>query len=410
MNLPEIDSALAEWNNRLAAIAKNLLDLQADSTYQLLTGSGGVAKLQLTGSTASRVEPPLGAMLTIFQHFGLLHETIERAIQLRASLPVLFGGEAKTVEIRRLLRERSIRLPDLNVPLEQKTLLSGVQRADCFSPDELLGLMSNTFLAARDVVLTVDLAWKQLASATDLAEAQLSRLGAQPELIGHYAAAELNNAARLLQQLRAQVTLDPLGARADLETRLQPVLAKLAKLAEAAEALQGQIGDGRAQLEVFSAVHREAEAAYAEAHTKIVGATRLPLPAAGEKGNELRTWLDRLEKKYSEGLLDAVTVGLRNWQAALESCIAQERATSAAHCALLEARAELRGRLDALRAKARAYGIAEESSVAGASEKAEALLYARPTDLDLAAAAVRDYEQRVNGAGRRGRTTGGGPR
>ena len=125
MKLQEIDSALAEWNNRLAAIAKNLLELQADSTYQLLTGSGGAAKLALTGVTAARVEPSLGAMLTIFQHFGLLHGVIDQAMQLRAGLPAMFGGEAKAAEIRRLLGERTIRLPALDVPMDQKTLLSG---------------------------------------------------------------------------------------------------------------------------------------------------------------------------------------------------------------------------------------------------------------------------------------------
>ncbi len=194
MKLQEIDSALAEWNNRLAAIAKNLLELQADSTYQLLTGSGGVAKLALTGVTAARVEPSLGAMLTIFQHFGLLHGVIDQATQLRASLPALFGGEAKAAEIRRLLGDRTIRLPALDVPMDQKTLLSGVARAECFSPDELLAVMSRTFVAARDAVLRVDEAWNEMAAAVEGVDAKLARFGVGAEALGARGAAERTRA------------------------------------------------------------------------------------------------------------------------------------------------------------------------------------------------------------------------
>ncbi len=406
MKLQEIDSALAEWNNRLAAIANNLLELQADSTYQLLTGSGGTAKLQLTGTTASRVEPSLGAMLTIFQHFGLLHEVIARAGQVRASLPALFGGEAKALKIRRLLGERTIRLPSLDLPLDQKTLLSGVQRAECFSPEELLQIMSRTFVAARDAVLTVDAAWKQMALAVEDADRKLARFGVQSGTqswaLGPRAAAEWKSASALLEELRAKVGSDPFGATQDFEAQLLPVLGRLADLAAQADALHQQMREAQVQLELLGTTFREAQEAMAEARTKIVGGDRVPLLAPVEKQAELRVWLERLEKRLGEGLLDAVKVGLRNWWASLDSCLAQNRESHAASRGMCDLRAELRGRLEALRAKARIFGLAEDGQVTALAAQAEALLYARPTDLEVATAAVRAYEQRVSGSRRVG--------
>jgi hypothetical protein len=61
----------------------------------------------------------------------------------------------------------------------------------------------------------------------------------------------------------------------------------------------------------------------------------------------------------------------------------------------LETRSELRGRLDALKAKARAYGVAEDASVAGLARQAEELLYAQPTDVTRSATAVEAYERRL---------------
>ena len=136
----------------------------------------------------------------------------------------------------------------------------------------------------------------------------------------------------------------------------------------------------------------------------------MPLPATAEKQEEFRAWLERLDRRRREGLVEAVAVGLRNLRRALDACVAEERASVAASRGLLDRRAELRGRLEALRAKARAYGVAEDVPVAGAAEAAEALLYARPTDLEQAGAAVREYEKRVGGARRVGIAREAGPR
>jgi hypothetical protein len=382
------------------------MDLQADPTYEQLTGSGGLAKAPVTGATAARVDPALGAMATVFQHFGLLHDTVERAGQLRRNLPTLFGSEQKLREIEELLLGRSIHLPPVDVPFEQRTLLSGVQNVECISPSDLLNTMVRAFQAAKDAVVAVDAAWSGLGAALGRTEARIASLRARATALGGPPPAELDAAGQALKDMRAQVLADPLGTSADLDAHIQPLLARVEAAIEASERLRQGIVDGFAaahkQLDTLEKLHRDSVAACAEARLKIEGCDALLSPLADDKIEGLREWLGRLEQKYAGGMLDPVAVGLRNWNLAAEDCVLRERAACASNRAPIEARNELRGRLDALKAKARAYAIAEDGTLTGLATQAEALLYTRPTPLDRAATAVADYEKALNGARHRG--------
>jgi hypothetical protein len=384
MTLQQIDNALAAWHNRLAAVADNLMELQVEPTYQLLTGTGGMTKVPLRGATAARVDPALGAMRTIFDHFGLLHGAIDQAVKLREGLPALFGGDQKLAEIERLLLGKSIQLPAVDIPLEQRSLLSGVRSAECISAEQLLEPMVRAFAAARDAVAAVSHARDDLAAGISNAEAQMHALRAAAP------ASILDEASRMLAELGAKLQSDPLGALDDLNLRLLPFLTRARQQVEAAEQLRQKTARGRVQMAELAALHREALTAAAEVREKIAACDRLPAPAADEK---LAAWLDRLESRRAAGMVDAVTVGLRNWQAAADACMNEEKAALAGSRAPLEARSELRGRVNALKAKARAYGIAEQGPVADLAQQAEALLYARPTDLNRAHAAVVAYEK-----------------
>jgi len=396
MTLQEIDNALAAWSNRLAAMAENLLELQAESTYQLLTGKGGAAKLQLAGATKARVEPALGAMLNIFQNYEALHSTIQRAGKLRDNLPKLFGADEKLRELRHLLFERCIKLPEVDLPLEERTLLSGLERVDCVSAEELLAAMTRTFAAARDAVLAVDAAWHDLAARIDATEARIR--GAKAELAR--VASDLSTAEMMLEAARGKVRADPLGALADLETRVEPVLARVGRAIEAADKVRKELLDAWMKYDELVRGHRQTLAVAAEAKEKVLDCTGLKAPASDEKLAGLREWLDRLDKKLAEGGVDAVGVGLRNWKIAANACGTDDRAAEAASRAALAARLELRGRLEALKAKARAYGFAESEAFTELATKAEALLYTRPADLNRAADSVVAYEKMLSGAKR----------
>jgi len=357
MTLKQIDDALAAWNNRLAAIAQNLLELQGESTYQLLTGSGGMAKLQLTGDTAAKVEPALGAMLTMFQQYDLLKSTIDRAAKLRKELPAIFGTDQKLREIAHLLFQRSIQLP------------------------------------------AVDDAWRRLAVDLDRTEAQLQRLSTQAATL----AGATRRAGQILTEVRARVQNDPFGALHELDARVRPLLAQADKLAAAGERMRQELNQAHAQLDELVGAHRETLAAAEQARSKIEGCAGLPAPLADAEIAGLREWLDRLNRTFAEGRLEAAAVGLRNWRKAAQECAAREKNVCTANRAPVEERDELRGRLQAMKAKARAYGVAEQDTMSELARQAEELLYTRPTNLKHAAAAVIAYEKTLNNGNKPGR-------
>jgi hypothetical protein len=401
MTLREIDDALASWSDRLSAAARNLMDLQAEPTFQFLSGTGGMPKARLEGASAAQVEPALGAMTTAFQHFGVLNETIDRAASIRRNLP-RFGADQKLREIEQLLRGKSIHLSKVDIPIEQRSLLSGVEHEGWIAPNDLLEVMVHAFEAARDAVIAVDAASKRVAPALNRLGTRIRSLAARIESPGSPWSADLEAADRALAKMRAQVQLDPLAASDALEHQVQPVLDRIETALNTRDALRGQLNGGFAAagrtLETLVQAHQEALAACAEARLKVAGCGYLPAAMPQAEIDELRAWLARLQTKYEQGMIDPVAVGLRNWNSRAAKCVVTEGATRDANRAPVEARNELRGRLDALKAKARAYGIAEDDRLAELARQAEALLYTRPVSLDRAAAAVVAYEKMLNGA------------
>jgi hypothetical protein len=400
MTLQEIDDALTAWNGRLTAMADNLMSLQAESTYKVLTGSGGGSKLDINGVTADRTAIPLGAMRVVFEHFDLLHSTVDRAAKVRSGLPTLFGNEEKVAEIDHLLRGKSIELPTASLSLEQRTLLSGAQNGQRLTPDELMSKMAKTFAEARDAVLAVDRAWQEIAERVTRAETQIGEFEARYAATGcgtGSGAAEAFKASReVLNDLGEMFRADPLGALARMNAQLEPVLGRLRALVEASEQAHRATLRARAELERLAGIHSEALTADAEARLKIADCKALPAPVDDGRLNRLRDWLGQLERRWNEGALDTVSAGLRNWQAAAGECAAEDVKARDASRLAVETRRELRGRMEALKAKARAMGVAEQGAISTIATRAESLLAARPTDLAAAGSAVALYAQRLN--------------
>jgi hypothetical protein len=404
MTLKEIDEALAAWNLRLTAMADNLMSLQSESAYQMLTGSGGATRLQVEGETAQRTRQPLAAIRTIFEQFDILHSTIDRATKIRAGLPSLFGGDEKILEIAQLLFGRSIELPAASVSFDQRTLLSGAPSAQRLTPEELLSRMARTFADARDAVLAVDRAWQQIADRLVRAEAQIAQFAARFAASGCGPSAAAASALKAAQDLTAELSetlkTDPLGASARLTSQLEPAIARLSGLVEAAERVSRELLIARADFERLTTLHAEAEAAAAEARLKIANLKTLPAPVSPEKLRRLQDWLDQLERRWAEGAQETVASALRNWQQTANIGAQEDTSARDASRSAVAARRELRGRLEALKAKARAMGIAEHAPVAAIATEAESLLATRPTDMEAASAAVAAYGKTLHQATR----------
>ncbi len=400
VTIEQIDQLLAEWKARLDLVSQNMLALQELATYQRLAGEAGLSKAPLTGATATQVAPALDAMNQVFQHFDLLLTTIHRAAALRKQLPRFLASDQQLQAIEALLVGQSIQLPIVQVPLAQRSLLSAGETIATTSPTDLLAMMTRTFAVARDTILAVDAAWSRLEPTLAQAEAEIQSLQQQAIALSVDTLTSLKAVQQAIAPLRDRVATDPLGVSDEFEQQIQPLIeqvkASLSQLLQQQRQVQDGLAAAHALLQQLIELNQAATVAYAESLEKVADHSGLRCPLSTEHLDALQQWLSRLETRFAEGLVGPIQVGLENWLTKVKEAIAIEQQTVTANRAPLETRRELRGRLEALKAKALARGRAEDPLLADLSAQAKQVLYTRPTDLVTAVALVTQYEKQLS--------------
>ncbi len=398
-NLEQIDQLLADWKKKVDIIGQNLMDLYELPTYQRLAGTVGFPKAQLTGITQARVTQALETIGELFQFFSLLMTTVKQATELRKQVSWFLGSEQKVHQLAELLTGKSIQLPTIQTPLAQRGLLSATESSNSIAPEQLLRMMTKEFTLAKNVIIAVDEVWLRLEPILADTEDEIGSLQKLAESLGVSSLNELSAARQKLASLRANINSDPLGVSADFNGEINPVIKRVKSILEVLVKQQSQLRDNITQaydlLNKLVEQHLQASAAFAERTEKISEYSREQTPLDGDKIEALSQWLTRLETKFAEGLLNPVSVGLGNWTAKVKEYIAAEQAAYAANNAPLEMRKELRGRLEALKVKAMARGLAEDTTLTQLAQQAKELLYSRPTPLAKAAELVSQYEKRL---------------
>jgi len=399
VTLADLDRLLADWQQRIEVIAQNLTELDGLPTYQRLAGTSGYPQAQLTGISAARVAPALEAMGVLFQHFGLLAHTVEQASALRKQLSWFWPASQKLHDIIDLLTGPSIQLPEVHVDLAHRDLLTAAATTQMVTPEQLLAAMTHAFEVVKNTIYAVDSAWQHLEPQLARVDAEIQELQILAETLDMRDLAELLAARQQLRALRGLVDNDPLAARADLDGELTPLLVQARTTLQQRAAQRTQLHNdmlrARTLLERLRVIHQQATEALAESQVKVVTQTSPQPPMTQETLEALAQWLQRLERTWAEGHWVPVRVGIHNWLARAQACLALEEQVAAACRAPLELRQELRGRLQALKAKAVACGLAEEAALVSLAEQATQLLYMRPTPVDRAAELVAAYEARL---------------
>jgi hypothetical protein len=399
LNLAQIDLLLKDWQHKVNAANQNLLDLYDLPTYQRVTGTGN-PPVNLAGITQQRVGEALTAIDRLFEDMELLSGTIDRANRLRQQLPSMFVSDESLQEIYQLLVGNSIQLPTLQTPLANRNLFSSTQQLQAISPTELIERMMAAFTIARDVLVAVDLAWTELEtklitnhqSLLDLQQlAQQLQIPVSPALT----AAQANFA-----QLQMQIDRDPLGVNHTFDRDLAPLINKtsqeLTTLSNQRQWLQTEFITAKQKLEQLRELDRAAMSAQVESQIRITHNLPMFPQLPPQDLSEISQWLGRLEISFQAGNISAVHVGLINWLNKMEAYTHTAQAALTANRRPLDLRAELRGRLDALTAKALAKGKAEDPVLADLAVRARQILYSSPTALNQATDLVRNYEQRLN--------------
>lgn len=148
----------------------------------------------------------------------------------------------------------------------------------------------------------------------------------------------------------------------------------------------------RAGIEEVAAAEQGVRDAYARAREKIA-AVELPEPPAG--ATVLRSRIVELDRLRLAGQWVRLGSELSTVEQSVVAATQFAARMRQLADGLLERRTELRGRLDAYRAKAARVGLVEESGLSGLYDKAHALLFSAPCDLRSATQAVFAYQQEL---------------
>ncbi|MFI8187437.1 hypothetical protein ACIF8T_01270 [Streptomyces sp. NPDC085946] len=408
MDRDEVDRALARLGAEHEAIETSLLALQDHAGRRLLEGA------ELTGVTRERWTATEASITLLWTYFDAYTGALRTARGIRARRR--WSSREDLAELTELLRGESVTVAGPAAATAHAPTLHATANklSERFSLGTLVDRMNDLYARSLDMVVAADAVWSALPARIDLLAAELQRTRQLAHSVGvrpgeHPAGDDLERITRTLTRLREQVVSDPLafwvpaegssapgGGRPDTtvydrEARaLEDVRREIDAVLTVRQDAEKRIVRLRDVLSRADRTLAEARTARGEVLAKIA-ATEVPvvsgpptalqeqLAAAAEyrrqaQWHRLSPLLESLEQKAEDELLRA-------------------RESLTAVTAPLAVRAELRGRLDAYKAKVARHGFAEDPLLVERYEKARRMLWSAPCDLRAAEQAVLRYQQ-----------------
>ncbi|MBL1105092.1 hypothetical protein JK361_10895 [Streptomyces sp. 5-8] len=396
MDRDEVDRALARLGQEHEAIETSLLALQDHAGRRLLEGA------ELTGVTEARWQATEAQITLLWGYFDAYAAALRSAREIRARRR--WSSREDLAELTGLLRGESVTVPGG---------ASG-RLSETFSLSALVDRMNELYATSLDMIVAADAVWSALPARIDLLAAELQRTRGLAHSVGvrpgeHPAGDDLERITHTLTRLRADVVTDPLAFWVPAEGSSapgggRPDTTVYDREARALEGVRREIDavltvrqDAEARLIRLRDVLSRADRTLAEARTARgevlakIAATEVPvvsgpptvlqeqLATAAEyrrqaRWHRLSPLLESLEQKAEDELLRA-------------------RESLTAVTAPLAVRAELRGRLDAYKAKVARHGLAEDPLLVERYDAARRMLWSAPCDLRVAEQAVLRYQQ-----------------
>jgi hypothetical protein len=381
LNRDEVDRALGRLRDERDRITSGLLELEAQQGYKLLKGA------PLTGVTADRWSGLGERMASLWRLFEAYGRVLGRAEELRARRKK--PDETELAELARLLRGPSIELPT-QIPLEKRTLLG--PSAEHLSLDDVVTRMTALYEEAARMIAEVDTAWSTLLTRLDQAaqaaravEGMLDSLGSEPEY---------DRVKGELDGLRETVRTDPLSIRPAAFDGVDAALGALRTRLEEAVRVRTEYDGRLRRIEDTIGLVRAAEDESRLVREQVLAKIASPvLPDLPESSAALA---DRLAAMGTvRGRWTDVAERVARLEEAAAGALEQARTTVRTIAGLLERRDELRGRLDAYRAKAGRLGGAEDPELTALYQRAHDLLWTSPCDLRRATAALSEYQRAI---------------
>jgi len=392
-----LDKAVAERDT----VQGNLLDLDGSFGKQLLSGAS------LVGESKQRWDTAAATLAGLWETFTAYSAVIDQAAQLMST-----AKDRELGSVTALLSGPSVRLSRGPAPLGRRDLADG--GVDMLTVPAAVAQMRREFSRVTEVVAAAEAVWGEVGGLLDQAAADLSRAATLvASLADDTLSARLAEVSTELSAQRATLNTDPLSLwQGDSDGR-----------------------NGHADTSAAKRVRDHVAAAVAEvdAVAKVRDGARQRIDAvAGAQANAVAAWQDALQArqlaaaKIADAFLPAVPPAYRGtsldrasldglasagqWQRLSAEIDRAERGLTAETAAYRKAaddaesalsrREELRGMLQAYKAKAARLGGAEDFGLTERYDAARELLWTAPCDLGAAADAVAAYQQAILAKGR----------
>ncbi|HUN35002.1 MAG TPA: hypothetical protein VMU95_23620 [Trebonia sp.] len=391
-----LDAATAERDT----IQSNLLDLDGSFGKRLLSGAS------LTGESKRRWEAAATALARLWDTYTAYSAVIDKAADLLTS-----SRDRDLAPVSALLQGRSVRLVAGPAPLGRRDLAdTGVEEVTLTSA---VARMRRDFAAVGEVVTAAEGVWGEVGGLLDAAASDLARATALAEGLSDGPLSQaVADAVAVVSQQRATLNSDPLslwqegpdghsgqastGGATRARDEAAAVTAKVAEVAAVRDSARQRIEALAATAATATAAWKDALEARERAAIKIAEPFLPALPASAASGFQR----GELEAIVSSGQWQRLSEQMDRTERDLTAQIASFRATAEAADATLGRREELRGLLQAYKAKAARLGAAEDLGLSEIYEAARVMLWTAPCDLGAAADAVAAYQQAILGIGR----------
>jgi hypothetical protein len=373
--------AVAAARHERDSVQANLLDLDGSFGKRLLAGA------TLTGTTRQRWESAASILAALWELYEAYSAVIDRAAEALARRP----GQKELAEITALLTGPSVEIDHGPAPLARRDLADTGREQMTLAAAR--GRMRGAFAAVAAVTSTAEQAWNDIAGKLDAAAGDLSGI----EVLGDQdLASEVAEVQADLDRLRSLLNADPLGGQVDpaaadrLLDRAAAVAARSAELARLRDGARQRIAAVTAAADVAHSAREDAAAACLRAAAKITAVPEVPADRS-----DLSARIAALDALLAAGRWTRLSSELDLLERELASATSNFRDTERTMATLLSRRDELRGLLDAYKAKAARLGAAEDPGLATGYDQARQLLWTAPCDLNAAADAVNRFQQAV---------------
>ncbi|WP_310727578.1 hypothetical protein [Streptomyces sp. N2A] len=395
LGLEEMDRALARLGAEYEAIETSLLALQDHAGRRLLEGA------DLSGTTKERWAATERSITVLWALFDAYTGALAAARELRARRR--WPSPEDLAALTELLHGAGVTVPGVSGPGERYCL------------EELVARMNGLYARSLDVIVAADAVWSALPARIDLLSAELQRTRSLAHSVGvrpgeHPAGDDLERITGELARLRAQVIADPLAFWVSSSTGSsapgggRPDTARYDRAARALEDIRREVAavldvrqDAEQRLmqlrDVLSRADRtltEARQARGEVLAKIAASE---VPAVSGPSTALHEQLAAAAEYRRRAQWHRLSPLLDSLEERAEDELQRARESLTAVTAPLAVRAELRGRLDACRARVARHGLAEDPLLVERYDIARRMLWSAPCDLRAAEQAVWRYQQ-----------------